>query len=321
MKAFLLFISIFIFVSGLFPDAAEGDYRVYHRVFAQIETLIANEQFEEAESELRKLFDAYEVKFAKDYVVAAQVGLMTGHRREALTYLGQAVRMGVKSDCLRKIGFLRDRLDESAWKQLEERSGELRRTYLTGIDFGLHQEFNKRYQREQDTKTTERYKTVVSSNFRRIKTIFEERGFPGETLVGLDNERIAPSISECECGNSKIIVTLLHYDYPVSELGMEKLISAIELGNLHPREFASIYTFERNRVSVLYDGFKQLEPSDKSYPPLPNYEFNFPFGKISADTVRVNADRQLFGIRSIETEEKLAAVSREYGIKLEFGYR
>ena len=47
------------------------------------------------------------------------------------------------------------------------------------------------------------------------------------------------------------MVTLSHYDYPVWELTEEALLTAIKKGQLDPREFASIYTFGKNRISVL----------------------------------------------------------------------
>ena len=126
---------------------------------------------------------------------------------------------------------------------------------------------------------------------------------------------MAKSISDCECENSKIIVTLLHYDYPIIEIGEEKLISEVENGNLHPRDFALIYNFERNKISVLY------KESNKRYDSLPKYDFNLPFGNNITDIEKVNSDREKFGICKYVVDKKKIEISQKYGMKLEFGYR
>jgi len=120
--------------------------------------------------------------------------------------------------------------------------------------------------------------------------------------------------SDCECGNSKVIATLLHQPFAFSELE-DYLIKAIENGFLHPREFATIYTRERKFVSVLYNNVDQL-PDD-----FPTYHFNFPFDNKEDDLEKVNADRYKFGIASMELDSGKRRLENKYGFQLFFGYR
>lgn len=314
MKQILFIILGFLIVNGFLSEPEQKNYIQYHKDFSKVEEFIANENFIEAELKLDTLFSNYEVKFAKDYLIAGQVCLMNGHKYKGIEYIKSALGMGVKFSCLKSIRLLSDKIVESEWDNLKNEESELRKKYLKGIDLELYQEFHKRCQEEQDAKGTVTYKSVVYSNFNRIKEITETIGFPGEDLIGIDYQTFAKSISDCDCGNSKIIVTLLHYDFPISEIGEEKLISEIERGNLHPREFATIYNFERNRISVLY------KASKKEYEELPEYDFNFPFGDIITDIEKVNSDRNKFGICEYDVDKMKLEISEEFGMKLNFNY-
>lgn len=315
MKQIIIIIVAFLLANGFSTESKKTNYINYHREFAQVEEFIANEKFIEAESKLDKLFIRYEVKFSKDYLIASQICIINGHKNKGFEFIRSALKMGVKFDCLKSLTLFKNKITLSEWNQIENEVSQLRREYLKNIDLELCQEFHKRYQEEQDAKGTERYKSTVYSNFNRIKEIIESSGFPGETLIGVDNQTLAESIADCSCGNSKTIVTLLHYDYPISEIGEDKLISEIEKGNLHPREFATIYNYEKNKVSVLYN------ESSKERDSLKLYNFNFPFGEKINDLEKVNSDREKFGICRYEVDEKKIEVSRKYGIKLKFNYK
>ncbi len=314
MKKVLILLFGLYFLNGFSKELQPKSYIQYHRVFGEIEALIVNEKFQEAELKLDTLFMVYPVKFAKDYVVAAQISLINGHNEKARKYLLFSIKMGVKVECLQLIRLLKEKIKESEWVTIKNEESQLRKDYLKTINLKLYQEFHQRYQEEQDAKRTEQYKHIVYSNFNRIKNLLEKNEFIGESSIGIDNQTLAKSLSDCDFGNSRIIVTLLHYDYPISELGEDKLIIGIENGNLHPREFATIYNFEKNKISVLY------KQSNKKYGELPEYKFNFPFGDKSIDLETVNTDRYKFGICKYEVDAKKDEISRKYGMKLKFGY-
>ncbi|MCP3932436.1 MAG: hypothetical protein GY705_25475 [Bacteroidetes bacterium] len=309
-----MWIFLMVGVEGRFE---KKNYLEYHKKFAEIEELIVNEEFEKAESNFERLFDVFEVKFVKDLVIAAQLCALNNNNEKALDLLVLAMRKGVKIKCLKAIQLLNNKLLQEEWQKIEEHSknSDARKEYLKTLDLNLYQEFHKRYQREQETKRTEYYKKTVYSNFNRIKDLINEGQFPGEEEIGIDNEKYASSLSDCELGNSRIIVTLLHYDYPISEIGQGRFVKAIENGKLHPREYITMYTYERNKVSVLY------EKSNKVYPELPEYKFNFPFGKRSDDIDRVNSDRSKFGICKYEVDIKKKEICQKYGMKLSFNYK
>ncbi|MBC7775636.1 MAG: hypothetical protein H7246_09370 [Phycisphaerae bacterium] len=314
MKKALILIWGFCFSNGFLVRSQETSYIQYHMEFSQVEELIVKEQYQEAEIKLDALFKVFKVKFAKDYVIAAQISLINGHKEKGLEFMRSAIRMGVKVKCLQSIALVNRSMSKLEWEDIKIEEKNLRKDYLKGIDLKLYEEFHARYQEEQNAKRTEQYKAIVYSNFNRIKDILEKGESIGSDVIGIDNQSLALSLSDCDLGNSRIIVTLLHYDYPISEIGIDNLISEMGKGNLHPRAFATIYNFEKNKVSVLY------AKSKKKYKELPEYQFNFPFGDKSTDLEEVNSDRFKIGICKYEVELKMDEICRKNGMKLKFIY-
>jgi len=308
------FILVIFLIAGFWFNNQSENYIEYHQIFGQIEALIVNEKFSEAELKIEELFNDFEVKFVKDYVVASQVSLLNKNKKLALKYIDLSIKNGVKVECLKSIDLLNQEFTTADWKQIEQAYKAARKEYLKRIDLKLYQEFHKRYQKEQDAKRTDNYKLIVYNNFNRIKELLNQQDFIGVKMAGIDNERFAKSISDCNFGNSKIIVTLLHYDYPINEIGEERLIDAIKKGNLHPREFGVIYNYQVTKQSVLY------RKSEKEYSELPVYNFNLPFGDKINNLKKVNADRAKFGICNYEVDLKKKEISEKYGLQLSFSY-
>jgi len=306
----LLLVYCLTFVSAP-PDL---DYFDYHQQMNEAFELLSEEDFSAARQKMERTFNQFDFVFAKDYLIAAQLFAKDKDYVNAIKYLEKALQGGCLLDCTQDIGVFNELKSLSVWNTLLTKEIELRKSYLKSIDINLLEEFSKRYQQEQEQKKTEYYQLTVYDNFKRIVEITEEKGFPGERLIGLDYEQLAPKCEDCDLGNSKVIVTFLHYDHPIAELGDSLFINAIRQGNLHPREFAAIYNYEKSKVSVLY------KKSLKTFEPLPEYHFNLPFKKKVEDLELVNSDRKKFGIGRVEVDEKLELIADEYGMKFMFGY-
>lgn len=293
----------------------QQDFLIYHQEFNKVEDLIVNENFPQAETLLNNLLTEYKPAFAKDYVIAAEISLINKNISKALYWILEAIKHGVIIECLKEIPIFNEEFNVSDWQKLDEQFNDLYFEYQSIISIGASKSFHRNYQKEQENKSNKNYKGIVYSNFNKIKEGLDKNEYPGENVIGIDNSYDASRISDCEFDNSKVTVTLLHYDYPISELTEEKLLAAIKSGAMHPREFAIIYTFEKNKVSILY------RTSGKSRAKLTNYHFNFPFDKKSQDLTIVDADRAKFGICTYETDKKKPEIEDKYGIRLKFGYR
>lgn len=314
MKLKIIYLSGFLL--HLLSNLPAQNYLDYHHEINRAEALIVSEKFEAAEEIYLQTFLDYPVKFAKDLVIAAQVCTLNKHYYSAISLLKEAVEMGVKLECLKEIAALQVLFSTIRWKEVESNYADLRKRYLSKIDVDLAGTVSKMYQREQESKRTETYRSVVISNFEYLKRLMKERDvFPGEGLVGLDDDQLAAKLDNCSFGNSKVMATLLHYVNAFSELE-EELVRAVQVGALHPREFAVIYTYEKERISILYqDTQKEKNPN------LPNYDFDILLHRSGKNNDRINKDRRQFGIADIEVDAGKPTIEQKYGLRLKFGYK
>ncbi len=291
------------------------DYFQYHQQFNAAMQMLAEENFQAAETQLDSLFAKFSYVFTKDYVIAAQVAMLNQHEEQAIHWLSQAIQGGYLKECIHSIPILRPLLNQTAGQTLIQQYDALRAHYLSRIRLDLLYHLSNRYVEEQMAKRSRAYIRIVEYNFQSIKILASELGFPGERYVGIDYAKMAQGIDDCAVGNAKVVVTLLHYPYPIAELGEAFFVEAIQRGELHPREFAHIYNYEAGRVSVLY---KQVELHPNS---LPQYYFNLAFGPKTDDQQQVDLDRRRFGIIDLATDRRLQQLERQYGLQLYFGYK
>jgi len=294
---------------------AQQDFTKYHAGFIEVESQIVEEDFVQAERLLRPLLIQFDSPFVKDWLIAAQLSALNNQESFVEVYLKKALKKGLGWACIEKMVVFEDYRSSEWWKNLQRTEGELGKVERKNIDLLLAETFHKNYVSEQASKKTEQYSTIVNANFDLIQSLMDSVGFPGEKLVGIDKSIWAEAVDDCGCGNAKVIVTLLHIDYPIARLGIDKFQEAIKQGQLHPREFASIYSFEQMRQSKLYDNSKF------TFKALSNYFLNFPFGLRSEDLERVDRDRNNLGICSIDVDEAIREVERDYEIRLRFNYK
>ncbi len=311
-------LSTFVFLSNLFN--AQEDYFDYHRSINSTEELIGQEKFADAVGGYDVIFKEYDYVFLKDLLIAAQVAYLSSDVEKTNEWLLRAVANGYECGCITVMPVFKEYVKTDGWIQIVSKSSGLHDEYLASIDLGLHYEFHHRYKQEQENKTTDRNFEIVYSNYKRIKSLMDSMPFPSERLIGIDNDTIFPtvrggSLTNCSAGNSKIIPTLLHYDNPITDIGLDKFVDAVKLGHLHPNQFASIYTFETNYVSRLNNNRSINKPD------LPEYYFNFSFGRKSNDFDRVDKDRSKFGISSLETDKNLMMVAEKYNVRFNYGYK
>ena len=163
----------------------------------------------------------------------------------------------------------------------------------------------------------------LSKQLKQIcKRLFEELVFLKNHLQLEVNELLSTvvlGVVDIEKKTAEIIVigdgvivykTLLHYPYPISKIGWDRYLQAINSGRLHPKDFAYLYIFERNKTSVLYKYY-----ADRPFQ-LPDYYFNLPYGYTPKDVEKANQDRDAFGMCSLEVERKKDDICRKYDIRL-----
>lgn len=265
-------------------------------------------------------FEKYPYVFTKDYLIAAQIAQLNNDEERAYKWVLSAVAQGYKCRCIEELPIFELFVLSEKWMNLKEREKVLHAQHLTKIDNKVRLEFHNRFKIEQESKSDRSIaEDIYNINFNRIRNLMEEMIFPSERQIGLDDDSLFPTkrggkLNSCSAGNSKVIPTLLHVKRPIEKIGMDKFMTAIKTGNLHPNQFGSIYTFEANKVSSVY----RERPLRSN---LEKLNFNFAFGNQSKDLDQVNLDRQKFGICTLEVAKSKGEIAKKYGIRVSFGYK
>ena len=294
------------------PLYGQDNYLEYHQAFCEIESLLLEENFEEAALNVSVLLQKYDTPFVKDWGIAAQILLLNGQTDEAVNHLLKAFEKGYPIECLESVPIFKNTFSAAQKTQLKESFQNYRQIYLTSIDQEVYLNFQNRYELEQKTKGTSNYEQVVNANFEYIQKYWKTGRFPGIQYVGIDQplKLNLSFITKDKGTNGKLSVTLLHATHPIAKIGLSAFLDAIRAGELHPDDFAKIYTFEKQRVSVLY------QQSLETYPPIPIYHFNLAFDNKSKDLDQVNKDRTKFGICPLENDQKRKTIELKYGLRL-----
>lgn len=290
------------------------DYSSYHEKINRAEEFLGQEDFQAALALYQEVVDSFDFVFVKDVLVAAQIAAFLNRPQETTKWLQEGFSRGLRKDCVKDIKIFDSYVASSEWKYVLQDYQSVRKGYLGTIDFEASKEWAKRYEREQKTKGKEFYRDVVVRNFERIEEYTKRGEFPGDRQIGVDYSRLSKDLTDCDLGNSKVIVTLLHQPYAYSSLE-EDLEAAVLSGDLHPREYAMIYVFEQTKQSVLYKNSLQEDVT------IETLHFNLPFQATHKDLDRVNADRARFLLGTVETEAAKKALEEKYGFNLFFGYR
>jgi hypothetical protein len=277
------------------------DYSGYFDSILLIEEATSREDFTESLKLYVQTFREYDRVFARDAYNACQLAALT--RSEQFdTFFAYCAQSGVPITLL-----LRNRLIAARYNA---DSARLRSLFIQGdavyrsrIDTSLRNEFAERFALEQKNKSGDNYRAICTDNYNRIATLAAQGRFPGEAVIGPDDD----------LGNSHVLATLLHYPY--SYIALESALwNAVQSGNAQPAMVLYLYSFNQTRTSILYGS---TVPVDTTHFTVC---YNLAFGKRSNDLVEVNRQRRLRKVFSTDVEAGLQAIAAKYRLDYKVGY-
>lgn len=310
MKVCLLLISTIL--SCTFPAFevhGQTDYTDYHREILKCERLIAEHKFQDAISHFDSLFMHYDFVFLRDCQLATQLCAFEQKSKTGFRFLRKGIKQGWTLKQIKKnerLGFLHTHAE---WPAIESAYDSLHALYLSRLNTSLREQVRSMYKKDQkkaigalfrigeksQTRYAERkFAPHSEKQLAQLKQILTEKAYPGEKITG---------------NNWWVSVILSHHN-SISQAYVQKdtlysglrplLIKAIEKGELHPYEFATI---EDWRCAALY------EHQSTSYGFL---------GVItdSAALKKVNRNRAAIGLRSVELRNALIDIEQQTGLNL-----
>lgn len=290
----ILFQSFFILSIG----QVKQNYLLYFEKIREIEYQSSKENFIEALELYSELFKSYRFVFARDAYNACQIAALKKNKNFKY-FLFFCAKAGIGKEVLLKNMLIKKQynLDSTKYESIFIIG---RKEYLSLMNLPLRKEFKYRYELEQNNKSKPDFKEICKANFNRILSLAKKDSFPGEQLIGVNDD----------CTNSYVITTLLHYPDSYKILS-SYLWEAVKSGETQPYPVIYVYSFNQTRVCNRYFPIDSV-----------NFKtcYNFSFGKISHNIDEVNKQRNLKNILSIEAEQSLISVAKKYHLNYKFGY-
>ncbi len=291
---------IFISFSSSIWAQPSIDYTDYTDWMLTIEACNARESFDSALVKYAYVFNKYKRVFAADAYNACQIAALKKHKFFP-DFFYKCAQSGISksrllSNALIKNIFITDST------QLSALYAKGNKAYLKRIDLSLREEMLKRSSNEQKSKGQPNYASVCTDNFNRILELTKAGKFPGEYLIGLDEDI-----------ENIIFPTLCHYPYSFKML-QPYFAEALVKGKVTPLSVLYLYGFNQMRRSVLYTSAIPVDTTNFKI------AYNIPYGKEVYDFIEVNKQRAIKKVASMEVHNALRNIRSKYGLDYLMAY-
>jgi hypothetical protein len=227
---FFLFILLHSFANG-------KDYTLYHNYINLAEYHLVNNRIDSVFYYYDKAFSDYDYIFVKDALIAAQVAWKLKDAGKTRMYLLKGAESGLRTDCINKIPILASYTETKEYNYSVFDSMKIALGRFESFDVGLSQEWHERGAAIVMTPDGQsEFMGAVQQNVKRVRELLSVGKFPGEKFIGVN--------SDCfELENLSVFNSLANYDCVMMEL-RNLLWEAVKRGEMHPREFATLWEWE-----------------------------------------------------------------------------
>ncbi len=204
-------------------------------------------------------FEKFEFVFARDCFNALEVSSSLGDLKMIDYFLKRCIKQGIEFEYLEQDSALYNYKQTVFWTETLLAKDSLRLVYENSINWEVRSEITEMFtedQRIRDLATKNRFNIFrikkLNKQFEeidrkliiRIIEITKEYGFPGEKLIGIDNNSMHPKIhTDRLTAGMPIIIFLHHYGQP-NKSNNHILINEIRSGYLSNEHYATISDFQ-----------------------------------------------------------------------------
>lgn len=336
-KPITLFILIF---STFLMFGQEKNYINYHILINKAEkNYFLDKNVDSTLIYYDKAFEEYDFIFIKDLLNAAQIACFNNQPYES--YVMRSFEFGMKKEHFQKYPILEKNVKELFKKKwVNDTIKAKRKKYLESLDLNYRSWIYEIAIDDQLSKSQPGYAKKVNFLIGKLASRIEEIGFPGERVIGIDDDSMYSDMGNPEMDFSnrlkeispnKISYFKLDYDILASKLPIllfihhkcsyskfeSVLFDEIKKGNIHPRDVGSIHDNVlrfRNRKRIYYC---TASLPDNAF--LLNLFTEYP-ESISNNIQKVDKLRAEFFIVSVEIDNVKKAYQKEFGFNLFSGF-
>jgi hypothetical protein len=294
--------------------ARAKDYFLYHTYINTAESYLVNDVPDSVYHYYDRAFTEYDFVFAKDAYIAAQFAWLHKNQQKTISYLLKGAGSGLRSACLETNNILTSFTNTSSYMDVYTGMRSANAVFNASLDMELRKEWTSR----MDEMLLNRgeladYLSGLRGNMARVKELAAKGKFPGEIMIGLDDN--------CDnLSNHNVFYSLANYDCVMTEMH-DQLCTAVKNGQLHPREFARLWEWEHVRsardgklvtkkvLGYVIAGLVMIYLKDNAY-----VETN---SNCMRDLKKVRSFRLLLDVPDVSTEEINANRSKYYITSLE----
>ena len=301
----------------LFSFGAQAkDYLNYHTYINNAEKSLVNDRVDSCFYYYDKAFNEFDFIFVKDATIAAEVALRHHDYSRLLWYLIRGAQNGLQTECL-NLGVFDDLKNLPAYVTIHNSMDTAIEHYRArhAANAELAKDWQLRFGAMMDIEqlgSSDEKETAIKDNVKTVKDLLATKGYPGEKLLG--------PMQDCEeMANYTAIRSLLLYDCWMGE-NHAALWECVKLGELHPREFATMceaeLSNEKNKnFHAVYNKscYVKIKPWGL-YFALYDYRFVSP-----QQYATIDALREKYGLCDIETDMKKLQLEQAGTYKFTFG--
>ena len=264
----------------LFPALVwSQDYLVYHQNINRAQRYLLHGQHQEALDLYAQTFEQFEFEFARDGVHACEVAAFLKDHAATQIFVQIALRRGVPLGYFSTQPKFEAFRATSHWSQVVAQADSLAHAYQNGIDTNWRQAINAQFAADQAMRARcyrwhnvlwrpflmKKWEKLNAQQVAQIVAWTQEKGFPGDRLIGIDWPEHHPKIDFDQLSAGMPIVILIHH-YSQPNPSFDALFKAeLAKGNLHPQHYGTICDFEAQfgKGKFEQDGFYGVKHRSK----------------------------------------------------------
>lgn len=326
-------------LSGLL-FSQEGDYSNYHKLINEAENqFFISRNVDSSLAYYDMAFDRYDFIFVKDLMNAAQIAVYS--KKSFEEYILRSFEFGVEIQNFDNFPILKNEAAKMFKKNhIKETIKKNRSIYLEKIDFEYLSWMYDLAINDQLSKSKGDYDKKVNELLGKLAFKINDKGFPGEKIVGIQDSNIFSEIGKPELdfekkieeccmpklsyfkldedllANKLAMLLLVHHKCSYSKL-KSVLYEQIKKGNIHPRDVGLLYDNNFHFVNQPSANYCSNNIPENCF--LLNVFANYP-KKLSDDIEAIDKLRSEFFIVSVEVDRSKKEYEENFGFKLFSGF-
>lgn len=235
------------------------DYYEYYEGINKAKYSLVEDSLEKGVNHYFETFEKFDFVFARDCFNALEVASILGEVDKVDYFLRRCLKQGIEFNLLEQNSILTEFKKTDAWPDVLLAKDSLRSIYESSVNWGIRNEINTMFAEDQAIRDLAHKNRFNISRIRKINKQFEETdrklvhrlleitkeyGFPGEKIIGIDNNSMHPKIHSNRMTAGMPIVILIHHYSQPNQSYNSLLVNEIKKGNLLNEHYATISDFQ-----------------------------------------------------------------------------